>query len=236
MSDKTKLGNFFGPKFEKLLWYKNTSTEVKNTIGENERLASFLLDTSETNSDFSIERVDYVKTGFSYILVGLEVRSKLNNEIKKVDQVVSIDDVGSQGMGVLVFVVDEKIAYFGLENKKTILGSTEEPRAIQMHFPNFSAGMTLALPANIQKDVDMVLGKDRKVDRFVDLGQIKVNPMLTPDQTSLFALIFDDAKLSYVKTKYMRLVKPEELEEVIKESRDPFLLSVLSKLSSFAII
>ncbi len=236
MSTNIKDSDFFRLRLETYDWYKASTKVVQMEVLNNDVVAAYLLDVAKNNSDYSLTKVKDIAIGPELIKIELEVRSKLTNEVKYIEQIVNNSNLNSQGVGVLLFTSNNKVEYVGLENKNNILGTNKQLRPISMYFPDFSSSKLLPLPAKIQKEIDSTFGKKLSVSKFVDLGQIKIAPMFSPDELSMFAVIFETDTVEPKSTEYLKLIEVNSLDEVIKETRDPLLLSILSKLTSFAII
>ncbi len=205
-------------KFEEVAWFKKSSQEIKEQLislgEENQELAEKIIKLKNPEKNIEILSIEKVVSTENLIIINFKQRSRLTNQLFNKEVVFDKNLEANMGHGVLLISNQGKVEAVVTGNNLT---------SIRMKFPSFSTEKTLYLPSKLEKWLKTTLNKSEiVVSNFVDLGET---------ETLIFAVIIEGGGETKAKiTESFEFYKINEVERIIEESKDSFLISALSRL------
>jgi hypothetical protein len=221
-------------------WYKRSPAEVKEIIvsmpDSFEGILSELINLPVSSDKRTLWKVDYILMGKNKALLGLILKSEINNEESLVELVSTKEGNCLFSFGVLGIRKNGKITQIGVIKKQSFLSEIPELQPIQAFFPNFSSNTAFTIPETVHRELNKIFGAEMTISSFIDLGKVAPDNTLSWNKVSLFMAAVDTDKEVVVESGLIKFIPVKEISEAAKLFSNGILLSIVAKLLFLDII
>lgn len=221
-------------------WYKRSPPEVKEIILSTqdsfEGMLSELINLPESSDKRTLWKINYILMGKNKALLGLILKSEINNEESLVELVSTKEGNCPFSFGVLGIRKNGKIAQIGIIKKQSYLSEIPDLQPIQAFFPNFSSNTAFSIPETIHRELNKAFGEEMTISSFIDLGKVAPDSTMSWNKVSLFMAAIDADKEVVAESELVKFIPVREIFGAAEQFSNGILLSIIAKLLFLDII
>jgi hypothetical protein len=235
-------------------WYKKSSKEIKEELKSlPDEFNGFLSDLSERPETIgNVDVIKMIKLNHGHYLVNpvFEVRSNLTNEIFTYEYSSWKYGKETGCKGIVLVEVEGEIEYLLVKNANKFPVGENITEALGGFYTNFTDNKLVSFPKKTEEQIKRVLKiEELKIKKYIELGDFYPDAGLSNQKVTLFGAIveiknkegvvdyFQKNKVLEGRVNFEIEVWPfEKIADLVRESKDGYLLACLTRLTANGII
>lgn len=223
-------------------WFKRSTVSIQKKLidlqKESGGLVKILIDLPEESEEKTLWKVDDLLIGKKLALVRIIRKSEHTNEDFLSEILIPREGNSPFSYGIILLAKNRIPVYLVLSRRESLVSNLPGWHPIEVYSPNFSHDGLIVLPEKYQKDLIQIAGKNIEITKFLDLGKVYPDIQISPKQVPIFVTVVDtEQELDLkTKTKQLSIIPIDELDKLVKQTKDGVLLAILAKARTFGIL
>lgn len=223
-------------------WFKKSPFEVQKTLLELPKGYDGMLRELSIRSDnignVEIISMNKIISSGSLAILNFKARSILTNEQIEYEYFCHMSGNNPNCRGIVLVEESNEIKYFILKKSVDFAAGTTVLGSISSYYPEFSNNNLVSLPSKIESQIKKMLGNEKlNIKRYIDLGGVFTDSLMTSNYTSLYAIIVANENTTInQQSNDLEMESIDKLGLYINKANDGYFLAIISKLAALNII